>query len=215
MGRRLAVADIHSEGHRLLQILDMAHYKPESDRLFLLGDYMDRGADAASTIHLVMDLVDRGAKAVLGNHDAVMLAYLQGDASRHAWMREWDRQVWMQQGGDKTMADFGGAIPDHVVNFLAGLPLYHEEPDCILVHAGLRPGVPLSEQTPDDLLWIRGEFHEGYRGKRVVFGHTPTHLLHGSYEVWRGPDKIGIDTGAVWGGRLSLLDLDTHQTWWA
>jgi serine/threonine protein phosphatase 1 len=76
----------------------------------------------------------------------------------------------------------------------------------LFVHAGLRPGIPLSGQLPEDLLWIRDEFIDSDWdfGKTVVFGHTP----------FRKPlfqrNKIGIDTGMVYGGRLTCIELPSR-----
>lgn len=251
MGRRLAVSDIHGERDRLQRVLDMAKYEPANDRLFLLGDYIDRGPDAKGTVDLVRQLQRNGAIALKGNHDAVLVAYYHGDATRYAWLRKHGFERWLEQGGTETLASYGGDVPDDVLAWLDALPLYHEEPDCILVHAGLKPGIPLEQQAHDDLLWIRDEFygatpaqglsacdHRRYTGKKVIFGHTPTRILHESYptpaqglhtcdghtptsilhqrwEPWYGVDKVGIDTGAVWGGVLTLYDLDTQETWTA
>lgn len=213
MWRRLAVSDIHGEGHRLLQVLEKAHYEPGNDRLFLLGDYIDRGTDSKRTVEIVQALQRTGAIVLMGNHDYVCVQVCRGAVDNPHW--QGDRDLWSSQGGDTTLRDYSGIPPDDVLDWLANLALYHEEPDCILVHAGLRPGIPLQEQNPNDLLWIRKPFHEGYRGKRVIFGHTPTSILHGSWDVWHGPDKMGIDTGAVWGGYLTLCDLDNGQVWTA
>lgn len=106
--------------------------------------------------------------------------------------------------------------PDEEIAWLDSIPLYHEEPDVILVHAGLFPGRPLAEQTEKVLLWITEPFLTNYRDKHVIFGHTPTPYLHGEkrWEPWFGPDKTGIDTGAVYGGKLTVLDIDS-RTWWS
>lgn len=211
MGRRLAISDIHGEGHRLLQVLDKAHYEPGTDRLFLLGDYVDRGTDSNTTVQLVQMLVELGAVALKGNHDDWMWRNAAG-------IQPADFHGWIEQGGWTTLRDYQGWPPDSVTAWLAGLPFYIEEPDCILVHGGLKPGIPLNEQSHHDMLWIRREFHNNYRGKRVIFGHSPTSWITGDpnfLDIWHGPDKTGIDTGAAYGGRLTLYDLDTHQTWWA
>lgn len=208
MSRRLIVSDIHGEGHRLVRVLREAGYEPGIDRLFLLGDYIDRGTDSRVTVEIVRGLVKDGAVALMGNHD-----FMPIEASR-------DKRAlafWLQaNGGRSTIDSYGGKMPpDDVLEWLDNLPLYHEEPDCILVHAGLRPEVPLSEQDPNDLRWIRDEFHYGYLGKHVYFGHTPTWNLHEKWEVWEGPDKTGIDTGAAYSGLLTLLDIDSKQIWTA
>jgi serine/threonine protein phosphatase 1 len=134
-----------------------------------------------------------------------------------------DISWWVHHNsGDATYRSYQGMPPQNVIEWLDNLPLYHEEPDCILVHAGIFPGLPLEEQNPHNFLWIRGEFYNNYRGKRVIFGHTPTpYLWHGavpeseSYKPWRFGDVVGIDTGAAYGGPLTLVDIDTWQTWTA
>jgi serine/threonine protein phosphatase 1 len=205
--RRLVVSDIHGEGHRLLQALKAADYEPGNDRLFLLGDYIDRGTDSKGTVDIVRRLVADGAIALRGNHDT-MPGIVRRDNSYLLW--------WVRNGGRATIDSYGGKIPpDDVIDWLESLPLYHEEPDCILVHAGLVPNTPLAEQTEDALLWIREEFINGYTGKCVVFGHTPTRNLHQVWEPWAGVDKLGIDTGAAYDGKLTVMDLDNSQTWTA
>jgi serine/threonine protein phosphatase 1 len=94
-------------------------------------------------------------------------------------------------------------VPEHHREFLKELRLYYETADHIMVHAGLRHGVPLEDQTPDDLVWIREEFiySEQDFGKRVIFGHTPF------VRPLVLPNKIGIDTGAVYGNQLTCLIL--------
>ena len=75
------------------------------------------------------------------------------------------------------------------------------------MHAGLRPGVPLASQGEADLIWIRSPFldHPGPFDKIVVHGHTP-----GNEPVMR-PNRIGIDTGAVFTGRLTALRLEASS----
>jgi len=210
MGRRLVVSDIHGEGHRLVKVLDKAGYEPKTDRLFLLGDYIDRGTDAKRTVELVQALVRDGAVALKGNHDAMPSQAIGNPAAVALWC--------CLNGGEETIASYGGFPPEEVLQWLESLPLYHEEPDCLLVHAGILPGVPLEQQKPNDLLWIREEFYHNYRGEKlIIFGHTPTPYLHGEirWEPWFGPNMIGIDTGAAYGGVLTLMDIDTRQIWTA
>ncbi|MBU6283097.1 hypothetical protein KGQ64_12720, partial [bacterium] len=85
------------------------------------------------------------------------------------------------------------------------LVLHFSEGGALFVHAGIRPGVPLSEQVPDDLLWIREEFLLEDPGVPwlVVFGHTP----YRGEPLFDVPRKVGLDTGCVYGGHLSCLDL--------
>lgn len=209
--RRLAVSDIHGYASKLESVLQQAGYNPDRDRLFLLGDYIDRGPEIRRTVELCIGLQRQGAVALLGNHDCACML---------SWKPEM-YEIWTRpgNGGDLTLSEYGGRVPRRVLRWFERLPLWHEEPDCILVHAGFRPGVQLLRQNPHDLLWIREEFWFGYRGKLVIFGHTPTNILHGKPAPWYGLDKIGIDTGACYtdefGGCLTLFDLDTHDIWQA
>jgi serine/threonine protein phosphatase 1 len=98
-------------------------------------------------------------------------------------------------------------IPPSHTSFFQDLRLYHETDSYIFVHAGLAPGVPLDKQQEKDLLWIREPFiRSDYSfGKKVIFGHTP----------FKQPliteNKIGIDTGAVYGNTLTCVELPAEK----
>lgn len=96
--------------------------------------------------------------------------------------------------------------PDHW-QFYDTLKLFYETDDYIFVHAGLKPGVALYEQQEEDLLWIRKEFiSSDYNfGKRVIFGHTPMRA------PYIRENKIGIDTGAVYGNKLTCVVLPEEK----
>jgi serine/threonine protein phosphatase 1 len=133
--------------------------------------------------------------------------------------------VWMMNGGAATLRSYGvGApalyggedaaddlhaelvarLPPAHRGFLSALKLSHVEGDYLFVHAGVRPGLPLKAQDPHDLVWIREPFlsSEAEHGKVVVHGHTPA----GAPDV--RANRIGIDTGACYGGRLTALALE-------
>ncbi|ELK43217.1 hypothetical protein D478_04156, partial [Brevibacillus agri BAB-2500] len=102
------------------------------------------------------------------------------------------------------------------LKFAAGLPHYIEHGPYLFVHAGIRPGIALASQQPYDLLAIREEFwHSAAQFERViVFGHTPTHRMGAAPgEIWIRPDRIGIDTGAKHGLRLTLVDLTCRKSY--
>ena len=122
-----------------------------------------------------------------------------------------DRFTYLLNGGQRTLDSYLRKpapsqlypIPLHHLKFYQSLKLYYETNDYIFVHAGLRPGVPLDFQETEDLLWIRDRFiHTKYDfGKQVVFGHTPL------AEPLVESNKIGIDTGAVYGNALTCVQL--------
>ena len=101
------------------------------------------------------------------------------------------------------------AIPASHVAFLNSLPTYHQTPGILFVHAGIRPGIPLSEQSEDDLLWIRQEFenHRRPHESLIIHGHTPVD------EVTHFGNRINIDTGAAYGRKLSVIVVEAGQFW--
>lgn len=188
MGRLLAVSDVHGYGNLLEALLDHIKYNPAADRLYLLGDYVNKGPDSGGTLELVADLCASGAIALQGNNERKWLLRMPehsgGDASRAEKYREWIRSM----------------------------PLWAEYGTYVFVHAGLRPGIPLICQTPEDLTTIREPFlrSPAAGSKTVVFGHTFTWRLGAGYgRIWQGDGKLGIDTGAGHGHYLSLVDLSS------
>jgi serine/threonine protein phosphatase 1 len=116
----------------------------------------------------------------------------------------------------------GSFFPKDVVEWMRGLPHWHEDEHAIYVHAGLPHGKtgflhPSQVPAPAALLWLRDEaFFRNYDGKLVVFGHTATALLppelstytpDDPLDIWAGPCCVGLDTGAGKGGFLTVLEL--------
>ncbi len=195
-----AIGDIHGCLWALEFLLEKLPLKWGEDYLIFLGDYIDRGPDPRKVLEVVMELKETYPARViplLGNHEWMFLKYLEGI----------DQEIYLLNGGEVTLAQFMERgelfVPKEIVTFLKGLPPYYETEEYIFVHAGLRPGKPLSEQRLEDLLFIRGEFiYSDYDwGKRVIFAHTPFS------RPFLAPNKIGIDTGCVYGGELTALVL--------
>lgn len=203
-GRLLAVGDIHGCPDHLERL--MARVAPtREDRVVFLGDYVDRGPDGRKVLDFLIAFGRKFPNAVFlkGNHEAMFLDFLAG---RNQWL-------FLANGGDTTLESYreseGIHIPKTHLEFLDKLVLYYATDDFIFVHAGLRPGRALEKQSESDLLWIRDEFIEsGYDwGKIVVFGHTP--LAEPLFKA----NKIGVDTGAVYGRVLSCCDVRQRICW--
>jgi len=200
-----AIGDIHGCLSHLERLIGMLTIRQE-DLLVFIGDYIDRGPDSKGVVDYVLDLRDKYCTTVclMGNHEQMFLDYLAGR----------EAEMFLYNGGIETLASYGVAgrmkmiledlPPDHAV-FFQNLKYYYETDDFIFVHAGLRPGIPLASQSPDDLLWIRFDFirSDFDFGKTVIFGHTPLSRTAPFQDV----KKIGIDTGAVYGGSLTCLEL--------
>ena len=211
--RILAIGDIHGCNSRLKQLISRIAFDPLADTLVFVGDYLDRGPDVRGVIETLLALKETGPNVIFlkGNHEAMFLNYY-GEGR--------DEELFLYNSGMSTLDSYGISIsearkgngfPASHLRFLTSLPLSHETDEYFFVHAGLRPGIPRSEQSPEDLLWIRDEFIEsnwGF-GRTVVFGHTPLP------EPLIKKNKIGIDTGAVYGGRLTCIELPSRKIYQA
>lgn len=197
------VGDIHGCRRLLERLLERIKWDPQKHRLIFVGDYIDRGEDPKGVIELITGLRRQSGAVdcLMGNHEHLLLEYLKTG----------DPRLFLANGGRSTLESYGmGAstpaaplIPAHHLDFLGSLKPYLELEEYLVVHAGLRPGVDLTKQDPEDLLWIRDTFIQSDYdfGRIVVFGHTPFH------EPLVRSNKIGIDTGAVYGNKLTCLEL--------
>lgn len=206
--RLLTIGDLHGCRRQLRQLL--AQLAPTSaDRLILLGDYIDRGADSPGIIDDLLELRQRFPQTIFlrGNHEQMLLDYLAGN----------DRFGYLLNGGGTTLRQYRqrdhAGLPEHHLNFLRATLHSHQEAGYLCVHAGLKPGVPIATQQPHDLIWIRQEFISNPDPCEwnlvVVHGHTP------QQEVSFTPCRIGLDTGAGYGRKLSGCDLLSRQVWQA
>jgi len=153
--------------------------------------------------HLV-NIRKQGGELVFlkGNHEKMLLDY---------YIQQKDQMLYVANGGAETIASYveGGigrkafVLPEEHLEFFLSLSLYYETEDYIFVHAGLRDGIALDAQSEEDLLWIREEFiYSAFDwNKRIIFGHT---ALETPFVT---PGKIGIDTGAVYGNKLTAVEL--------
>lgn len=212
-GRILAIGDIHGCSDLLERLLTTIAFDLSSDTLVFMGDYVDRGPNSRRVIDTLIGLkaTSPNVHCLKGNHEEMLLNYyLEGRGEQQFYIN--GGLVTLDSYG-LTPADAraGRGLPESHLDFLRALPLVHEREDYLFVHAGLRPGIPLAEQSPADLLWIRYDFIDSAAdfGRTVVFGHTPlaTPLIEAN--------KIGVDTGAVYGGRLTCIELPSmkiHQS---
>ncbi|MHB8772813.1 MAG: metallophosphoesterase family protein [Syntrophales bacterium] len=208
-GRILAIGDVHGCNRRLRQLLDRIEIDPHADRIVFVGDYLDRGEDVRGTVDTLLDLqaTHPGTIFLRGNHESLFLNYYREGRDEELFLVNSGMSTLASYGLSRAEARSGRGFPEEHLRFLAGLPLLHETPEYFFVHAGVRPGIPLARQRPEDLLWIRTEFIESAEefGRVVVFGHTP--LPVPLIET----NKIGIDTGAVYGGRLTCIELPSQR----
>lgn len=196
------VGDIHGCLEMLQRLMDTIPWHPHHDRLIFIGDYIDRGNNPKGVVDYILALKSYAAsvQCLVGNHEVMFLDYLNGK----------DQEVYFLNGGWHTaqshmVHDSGHELtvpPEHMA-FYESLERYIELEDYYIVHAGFRPGVKVKEQSLQDMTWIRDPFIQSNHdfGKRVIFGHTPFS------ESLVMANKIGIDTSAVQGNKLTCLEL--------
>jgi len=202
-GRIFVIGDIHGCLDMLDTMMHLIDWRPERDRLIFLGDYIDRGRDPKGVIDYILELKKQSnlVECLRGNHEELFLDFLEG--------KEID--TFLYNGGESTLASYGNggrtAIPPEHMDFFNSLKTLIELDEYYIVHAGFRPGVDISMQSQNDLLWIRDPFifSEYNFRKKVIFGHTPFSSPFTMY------NKIGIDTGAVFGNRLTCLELSSMR----
>ena len=203
MQKIFVVGDIHGCFDKLCALMDKIPINFKRDQLIFIGDYIDRGSDSVEVVDYLIDLKKRvpGIIFLKGNHEDMLENYLDGS----------DRFTYLLNGGQRTLDEYlkrsndpgKYPVPSAHLEFFKSLHLYYQTDDYIFVHAGLRKKVPLKSQKKVDLLWIRDEFiYTDFNfGKHVIFGHTPFK------EPVVQTNKIGIDTGAVYGNRLTCVQL--------
>jgi serine/threonine protein phosphatase 1 len=216
--RVYAIGDIHGCDARLATLharvaADLAARPVARPLLLHLGDYVDRGPDSAGVLaRLAAGPPLPGVETVnlMGNHERTMLDALAGErAAITDWRFHGGREALASWGldADADPAGWATGSPAAQQAFVRGLALRHALGGYLFVHAGVRPGVPLDRQDPEDLLRIRHAFlsSEATFGAVVVHGHSPS----------RGPvvkaNRIGIDTGAVFGRELTCLVLEADR----
>ena len=203
MDKIFAVGDIHGSFDRLQELMKKIPIDFARDTLVFIGDYIDRGPASVEVVDYLIDLKKQVPQTIFlkGNHEDMLEKYLDGT----------DRFTYLLNGGQNTLDSYLSKnlqselypIPSDHMEFFKTLRLYYETEAYIFVHAGLRPKVPLASQETEDLLWIRDKFiYSKYNfGKTVVFGHTPLE------KPLVESNKIGIDTGAVYGNALTCVQL--------
>ncbi len=221
-GMRLyAIGDVHGRAdllrrmHRLI-LGELMADPPADFRVIHVGDYVDRGPDSRGVIETIIghQQQDERFLALAGNHDVAFLDFLE------------DADDWRQFatfGAVETARSYGveigfgsdaeihaarealrSAMPQAHLDFLRTLKLRVVFGDFFFCHAGIRPGVELDLQDPQDLIWIRKEFldYPGLHDKVIVHGHTPV------AEVEVMANRVDVDTGAFDSGRLSALVIE-------
>jgi serine/threonine protein phosphatase 1 len=200
-----AVGDIHGSYYKLTRLLKHCngHCGRRKARFVFVGDYIDRGQHSREVVELLIELQKAKPGQICclrGNHEDMLIGAL----------RDGDKALWLCNGGDMTLRSYGvtsaDAIPNEHLVWFDSLPLSESDDKRFFVHAGIFPGIPLGEQRKEDMLWIREPFlsDPGNHGLYIVHGHTPRKTGKPEYL----PNRLNLDTGAVFGGPLTAAVFD-------
>ena len=218
------IGDIHGMNQELKEIL--TYWQPSQEELVFLGDYIDRGPNSRETLNTVHKLNTKlKAHTLRGNHEQMLLDFLNnpqekwplyfanhGTTTLSQLLKINEEAVFSQRAA--SYVDQINRYYPHLRDWLDGLPYYYEFGDFVCVHAGLDLSLDNWLQTSQrDFLWIRDNFLEASNqtGRQIIFGHTPTLLLHNQAGIWQDDGKIGIDGGAVYGERLIGLKISQDE----
>ena len=219
-----AIGDVHGRLDLLAEMhariaAEIMRLRPPDWRIVHLGDYVDRGPDSKGVLEFLVrqTAADGRVVSLAGNHDIGFLDFLA---------RPDPDGLFALYGGVQTAASYGitldradlrgfpagcralrAAVPASHTDFLRALKFSVTLGDFFFCHAGIRPGVALEAQDPQDLIWIRGDFHrhQELHPKVVVHGHTPV------AEPEICANRVNVDTGAFASGRLTALVVDRQE----
>ncbi|AFY66077.1 metallophosphoesterase family protein [Geitlerinema sp. PCC 7407] len=209
--RRIFIGDVHGHYDGLMTLL-AAIAPGDQDRVYFLGDLIDRGPKSAQVVEFVKE---SPYTCILGNHEQLLL-----DSFPNSQPAMSPLQAWLYSGGYATVASYGDdGIPIDHLDWMRSLPTHLDLGDVWLAHAGVHPKFPIEEQTPHDYCWIRDEFHSipqpYFDNKLIIVGHTITFTLPGVSpgEIAQGNGWLDIDTGAYHpkSGWLTGLDLTNRM----
>jgi len=208
--KKFVIGDIHGGYKALEQCLDRSGFDDNKDLLISLGDVCDGWPETKECINRLLKI--KHEIHCLGNHDD--------------WASDWMRygsmpSIWTSQGGMATLEsyDLGKTIPEEHINYLSNSVLKYEDNNCLFVHAGFNWYVPIEENDKHEIIWDRNLFNDAIKhpdnvyGKyeEIFIGHTTTSRFSDipiKYaNVWF------LDQGAGWEGKLSIMNIDTHEFW--
>ena len=225
-----AIGDIHGCLNELTslhkKILTHDKFDVKNDLIIYLGDYIDRGKNSKEVINQILKLKNNKIKTVnlMGNHDEFMIDFLFNNKN--------NIQNWLNFGLDQTLRSYGIEVVDFIkdgfgddiidqlrntllstmseehVNFFKDLELSFSSEKYLFVHAGIDPKKTLEDQTKEDFLWSRSKsfFDKDFKAQKIiVHGHTPEE------NIINNPNRINIDTGCYFSGKLSSVCLSDYD----
>jgi bis(5'-nucleosyl)-tetraphosphatase (symmetrical) len=174
-----AIGDVQGCFDELERLLEEIGFSATRDRLWFVGDLVNRGPQSLEVLRFVRGLGERAA-VVLGNHDLHLLRFAAGLAKRNQ--------------GDSLDAVLAARDRDELLDWLRTRPLLHTEDEYLMVHAGLLPSWTTAQARE-----LASEVEEGLRGKRHrdVLAELHSGPPHAWRDDLRGADRLRVVASAM------------------
>lgn len=222
----IVIGDVHGCYKSLRKLLEEAIGVSKDDKLYFVGDYIDRGPSSKQVLDYLIELKDNGYQIypLRGNHEVMLInAYL--DQSSNNFM------LWMMNGAETTLKSYGiesytlmgeaslNELPENHLSFLRQMPYYYMLEKYILVHAGINFALENPFEDVNSMVWCRDCENDlsASDGRTIIHGHTPVPLefIRSSLEQVISKD-INLDAGCVYKemvgmGNLVALDLKSFN----
>ena len=215
IGRLIAIGDIHGCLDPFRELVEKKIRIRKSDRIVLLGDYIDRGYQSREVIDYIIDLQKHGFDIIplMGNHESMLIESLGSDQSLYNWL---------MNGGNETLFSFGIKSSKELnikyLHFFKNLLYYYIHDQFIFVHAGFNDEISDPFEDKLHMIWSRRETYTNpvFNGKTIVHGHTPVPFSFCREVVRSDRSVINIDTGCVYDelggyGHLTAIELFTRE----
>lgn len=197
-----AIGDIHGMYDSLMELMAKI---PDDAFVVFLGDYVDRGPDSKKVLDYVLNR--ENSVRCLGNHDEMFIGYFSDKMSE---IKDIPNYVGYDNSyGKETFKSFGydeELMAEYAVKLHQKTVLYYVTDTHFFSHSGGNPSKSIVEQTRDDLLWFRSPNKKkdyAIDGRYTVHGHTPVN------KPFMSENRLDIDTGACFGGKLTCAVFDT------
>jgi serine/threonine protein phosphatase 1 len=213
--RLFAVGDIHGCFNAFQILLDQKIRIRKSDKVILLGDYIDRGTQSKEVIDYIIDFKAKGFDIVplSGNHEAMLI---------DAYENEELESKWIQNGGSETLKSFNISSLNYMeakyIEFFKGLPYYFALEEYLFVHAGFNDSDINPFADKYSMIWVCNQTYENplLMNKIIIHGHRPVPVDVCIKMVHSNTNVINLDTGCVYSNRtgygtLTAIELNTRS----
>ncbi len=213
--RTFAIGDIHGCFDSFHKLVEHKIELKKNEKLILLGDYIDRGAQSKAVIDYIMGLRNRGfdITPLMGNHESMLL---------DAFDNNMFLAQWIINGATETLKSFRinsiNELDQTYIDFFRSLKFYHSFENFLFVHAGFNDRADNPFEDKYQMIWECQEkyMHPAFIGKTIIHGHRPVTVTTCKEIIQANQQVINIDTGCVYAdkvgyGHLSAIEVYTKE----